>query len=336
MKSGINRILYLGYYVVKIDGKKLRKFLKYASAETGKPAFVILINCIVSSFKYNISLLDYFYFRFYEKSHSERLEWAGSGYMYEYHLIMNPKRSRGILENKIEFLEKYADFVRHKHCTLKELELNQETAIDLLGNPSGKIVLKLSTGQVGAEVRVFDSLNFTPESLIIKMKDLGFDLAEEYIVQHPALMDLSPSGLNTVRIFTQLDQGTVVFLGARLRVSVNSVVDNMGAGNLAAPVLMETGVVNGPAVYSDITRPAVSNHPVTGIAIEGFKIPFWPETLDMVTKAALLHPENKSIGWDIAITSYGPELVEGNHNWCKLLWQLPVKQGLKSMISKYI
>jgi hypothetical protein len=332
----MRRIVYFAYYLSQTDRAKFLGFLYFAAKERDRNQLLLIFDIIYSSFKYNISLLDYFYFRFYEKSHSERLKWAGSGYMYEYHLIMNPKRSRGILENKIEFLEKYADFVRHKHCTLKELELNQQTAIDLLGNPSGKIVLKLSTGQVGAEVRVFDSLNFTPESLIIKMKDLGFDLAEEYIVQHPALMDLSPSGLNTVRIFTQLDQGTVVFLGARLRVSVNSVVDNMGAGNLAAPVLMETGVVNGPAVYSDITRPAVSNHPVTGIAIEGFKIPFWPETLDMVTKAALLHPENKSIGWDIAITSYGPELVEGNHNWCKLLWQLPVKQGLKSMISKYI
>lgn len=332
----MRKIVYFAYYLSQTDRAKFLGFLYFAAKERDRNQLLLIFDIIYSSFKYNISLLDYFYFRFYEKSHSERLEWAGSGYMYEYHLIMNPKRSRGILENKIEFLEKYADFVRHKHCTLKELELNQETAIDLLGNPSGKIVLKLSTGQVGAEVRVFDSLNFTPESLIIKMKDLGFDLAEEYIVQHPALMDLSPSGLNTVRIFTQLDQGTVVFLGARLRVSVNSVVDNMGAGNLAAPVLMETGVVNGPAVYSDITRPAVSNHPVTGIAIEGFKIPFWPETLDMVTKAALLHPENKSIGWDIAITSSGPELVEGNHNWCKLLWQLPVKQGLKSMISKYI
>jgi len=24
--------------------------------------------------------------------------------------------------------------------------------------------------------------------------------------------------------------------------------------------------------------------------------------------------------------------IEGNHDWCKLVWQLPVNKGLKSML----
>ena len=52
-------------------------------------------------------------------------------------------------------------------------------------------------------------------------------------------------------------------------------------------------------------------------------------------KAASEMPENSSVGWDIAITENGPELIEGNHNWCKLLWQLPVKKGLKHVLDKY-
>jgi hypothetical protein len=38
---------------------------------------------------------------------------------------------------------------------------------------------------------------------------------------------------------------------------------------------------------------------------------------------------------DIAITNRGPELIEGNHDWCKLLWQLPAKKGLKHMLVNY-
>ena len=56
----------------------------------------------------------------------------------------------------------------------------------------------------------------------------------------------------------------------------------------------------------------------------------------MVKKVALLHPQNRSIGWDVAITNDGPELLEGNHNWRKLLWQLPVKKGLKQKLKKYL
>ncbi|HOW32261.1 MAG TPA: sugar-transfer associated ATP-grasp domain-containing protein, partial [Bacteroidales bacterium] len=205
----------------------------------------------------------------------------------------------------------------------------------LLVHPSGQLVLKRSRGQVGAEAEVVSCKDFNPATLITKMKSGKYDLAEEYAVQHPSLMALSPAGLNTVRIFTQLHNDNVDFLGARLRISVNSVVDNMAAGNLAAPVDMETGVVTGPGVYSDITKQDQAIHPVTKQSIIGFQLPYWPETLEMIRSAALLCPDNKSVGWDIAITSEGPELIEGNHNWCKLLWQLPVKQGLKHLLKEY-
>jgi hypothetical protein len=167
------------------------------------------------------------------------------------------------------------------------------------------------------------------------MEEDNYDLLEEYVIQHPAIMELSSSGLNTVRIFTQIHEGEVHFLGARFRISVNSPVDNMGAGNLAAPVDMDTGEVYGPGVYSDITREDEDIHPVTGMRITGFTLPFWKELIDLSRKAALHIPENRSVGWDIAITEEGPELIEGNHNWCKLLWQLPVKEGLKHELERY-
>src|SRR5699024_11501854 len=73
-------------------------------------------------------------------------------------------------------------------------------------------------------------------------------------------------------------------------------------------------------------------HPITGERIIGFQIPFWERTLEMVKKAAGLYSGNRSIGWDIVITKSGPGLIEGNHDWCKLLWQLPVEKGLKGML----
>ncbi len=103
-----------------------------------------------------------------------------------------------------------------------------------------------------------------------------------------------------------------------------------------AEINEKTGVVEGPAVYSDITKPDEFKHPVTGVDIVGFQIPYWEESLELVKEAALLHKENRSIGWDVAITNKGPDLIEGNHDWCKLLWQLPVKKGLKSILDTYL
>jgi Sugar-transfer associated ATP-grasp len=168
------------------------------------------------------------------------------------------------------------------------------------------------------------------------MERKRYDLAEQFVTQHPYLMQLSPSGLNTVRIFTQIFDNEVIVLGGRLRVSVNSTVDNMAAGNIAAPIDLQTGRVCGPGVYSDITREAEDFHPVTGLPITGFVVPFWNDILELAETAALRIPDNKSVGWDIAIREEGPELIEGNHNWCKLLWQLPVRKGLKKEIDIFL
>jgi hypothetical protein len=332
----IKRILYFFYYLRELDKAKFRKFLRAAKTNSKMSLIGIYLDIIYSSFKYNISILDYFYFRFYNLNKQERSKWAGTGYMYEYQLLMNPKGAREILENKIKFLNHFTAFVNRDFADINQVKADRNILTKLLSNTSGRLVLKGSHGQVGKEVEVVKSIEYTPEKLIQAMKSKGYDLIEEYVVQHPALMELSPSGLNTVRIFTQLSPNRVDILGARLRVSVNSPVDNMGAGNLAAPVDIETGIVNGPGVYSDITKTDSSIHPITGRPIINFQIPFWKEVLEMVKKAASFCTENRSIGWDIAISETGPELIEGNHNWCKLLWQLPVKQGLKKELEKYL
>ena len=331
----LKRILYLGYYFKEMDWKRLRKFMKFAARQTGKSRLCLWAESIHSSLTYNISILEYYMFRFYEIDKTEKSTFAGTGYMYEYQKRMNPLPHRKILEDKRLFLKSYKEFVRHQFASIEDKELTLKIT-ELLNNPSGKMVLKSSNGQCGIGVEVKNTTDFTEESLVQYLKDTDNDMVEEFVVQHKYLQELSPSGLNTVRIITQLDKNNkVVILGVRLRITVNSVVDNLAAGNLAAPVNNKTGIVEGPGVYSDITKEDAYEHPVTNVKIVGFEIPFWNETLQMIEKAALLHPENRSIGWDVAITDNGPELIEANHDWCKLLWQLPIKKGLKPILEKY-
>ena len=332
----LRRSLYLIYYCKETDFKQFKSFIAYATKLSGKSRLSIILDILNSVYKYNISIKDYFCFRFFEIKEDERNKWAGSGYMYEYQLKMNPKKARQVLEDKISFLHHFRQFVNREFLSLKELKANVSLTEKMLAAHSGRMVLKGSHGQVGAEVEVIFCSNFSPISLVEYMELKKYDMAEEFVVQHPALMELSPSGLNTLRVFTQLDRGNVDILGARLRVSVNSMVDNMAAGNLAAPVDSKTGIINGPGVYSDITKEDKSVHPITGKNITGFVIPHWNDIMELVRKAALHTPENKSVGWDIAITATGPELIEGNHNWCRLLWQMPVKKGLKKELEKYL
>lgn len=332
----IRRILYLFYYLKESDWKELERFLRYASESSGKLKINIILDSVLSVVRYNISFKDYYCFRFYDRCRSERSEWAGTGFMYEYQLRMNPKGSRELLENKVQFLKHYKLFIKRKSLHISDFKADMLILNDMLLNPSGRLVLKGSRGQVGAEVEVVNSERYTPLKLLSYMKQKNYDLIEEFVIQHSALDNLSPSGLNTVRIITQLDNDEIVFLAARLRISVNSPVDNMAAGNIAAPVDLKSGTVTGPGVFSDITKNSVLVHPVTGKEIEGFIIPHWEKVLELAAIAARNASGNKSVGWDIAVTKDGAELIEGNHNWCKLLWQLPVNRGLKGELLRFM
>src|SRR6185369_13500679 len=109
------KILYFFYYLKELDREKFQLFLNKAKKETGKSKLSIIIDSIRCVFKYNISILEYFQFYFYRCTNEERANYAGTGYMYEYQLKMNPKANRSVLENKLEFLNAFGSFIHHDY-----------------------------------------------------------------------------------------------------------------------------------------------------------------------------------------------------------------------------
>lgn len=331
-----NRTLYLGYYLKQLDQNRFKTFLSYAEKKTGRSRRDLVTDVIKSVYKHNISILEYFQFRFFEKNDEERSRWAGTGYMYEYQLVMNPRSERHILDDKTLFFQNYQPFLVHDVADFQSLK-NVDVANRLLSNSSGKIVFKASAGKCGAQVEICNTKDFTPESVVKYMDRKNYGLAEQFIEQHKDLNRMSPSGVNTIRMITQINQqGQAELLASRFRISVNSSVDNMAAGNIAAAVDKTTGTVTGKGVYGDITKDDCEFHPATGIKIPGFQIPYWSQIVEVALKAAEMHKQNRSIGWDVVVTDEGPGIIEGNHDWCKLLWQLPVKKGLKPDLDYYL
>ena len=328
------RIIYLGYYLKKTDWAQFRKFIRFVHTEFKISKATLWVSPFLASVKYNISLSEYFMFRFWEKKRDERILWAGTGFMYEYQLMMNPRPHRKTLLDKAEFLEHNARFVTHHWYHVENGDF--DSLRWFLERINGKIVLKNVTGNCGAGVKVADSSKEKTEDIITLAKTNKLTLAEEYVYQHTDLMRLSPSGLNTVRIFTQIAGEEVIILGARLRISIHSIVDNLAAGNMAAVIDEKTGVILLPAVYSDITKNPAFFHPVTKVAIVGFQVPMWQEVIEKVKAIALHNKANRSVGWDIAITDYGVDFIEGNHDWCKLVYQLPAGKGFKKELEKYL
>lgn len=338
MKKLFNRFFYLGYYLKKLDREKLRRYLNHSQKVSRRSRISLFVDMLYCVFKYNISLLEYFQFHFYKLPPELRKTYAGTGFMYEFQRVMNPVKGRAILEDKIQFAEVFKDQLKRTIVTREQIHSGKVKVEDFFSNCAGKLVMKPSKGGSGKGIEIWENRELKKLNILKEMDRSGNDMLEEFVVQHQDLQKLSPSGLNTLRVITQISSsGTPVIVAARLRISVNSVVDNLAAGNIVAAVNIENGKVVSAGYYSDITKVPVQTHPITGLALIGFTVPHWKLCMKMALNAAkLVADSNRSVGWDIGVTEIGPVLIEGNHDWCKLVWQLPVQKGLKAELEKYL
>lgn len=158
---------------------------------------------------------------------------------------------------------------------------------------------------------------FTPESTdaetFISLHKKDKYILEDFITQHPAMADLNPTSVNTIRIVTARKNERIYFVGAALRCGgENAVVDNFHCGGVGFPLDLETGIVCAPGKnLSNIhARQLVS--PATGHIVVGFQVPHWDELIRTVKEAASVLEELGYLAWDIAITPSGVDIVEVN------------------------
>jgi hypothetical protein len=159
----------------------------------------------------------------------------------------------------------------------------------------------------------------TREELLARVLRLSLSrpcLVQPRLENHPEIADLSNGALSTVRILTiQNEHGEFEPTYAVLRMAVgpNTTVDNFHAGGIAAKVDLRTGQLGSA---TDIgLRPDVGwcdVHPDTQAKILGRRLPFWPETLELATRAHAAFDDRIVIGWDIALLGDGPVVIEGN------------------------
>jgi hypothetical protein len=162
-------------------------------------------------------------------------------------------------------------------------------------------------------------------------------LVQPVVTVHEELSRImSPHGLGTVRMVTYMANGQAHILCSALRITVGrNVADNFmhgTSGNLIAAIEDATGRL-APARGSRRREwpemISVQRHPGTGAAITGFQMPCWRETRELALRGQESMPHLKSVGWDIAVTSAGPVLVEGNSTYDVDLLQVAFQKGLK-------
>jgi hypothetical protein len=322
-------------------------------AMTGKSRLRQFIEILGLALRHRISPRYYYMFEFYLP---ERMTQAGDYLMrYEtkqiaYRLLYPKVQTTGTpIKNKIAFAGYCRD---HDLPALPLIAAFKDGArVADLGEPvlpERDLFAKrvLGKGGVGAErwnwignglYRSTRGDELTGPALLDRVAALSKNqpyLVQPAVVNHAALRELSVGALCTVRLLTcRDDKGGFEATNASFRMSINpkSAVDNIHAGGIAATVDLATGRLGAASDLGLGPKFAwYDAHPLTGAAITGRVLPFWPEAMALATRAHAAFAEWTVIGWDIAILDDGARLIEGNKGPDVDLIQRPLRGPIGS------
>jgi hypothetical protein len=156
----------------------------------------------------------------------------------------------------------------------------------------------------------------------------GGVIIQRRLVPHPTLAKLMPDVLHTVRVVTYLDPEPVI-VDAVLRVGMGKgPVDNLAQGGIVVRLDLASGRCEQGTMLVDGLPQHVDDHPVSGSRITGLMLPDWDQVCDLVKAAARKLSMQKSIGWDVSLTTDGPVLLEGNWRYDLSVNQIASRKGI--------
>ena len=314
----------LGYATKVVRNASMDKFLKEvkkASKRSGKnPAFIVkdMIHCMR---KFGAGYYDYNIFKFYELTDEQRDTYLTRFRSKKLIAQYNDESYSHIFDNKNEMNEVFKDYIGRQYV---DMDTATREEIEKFYEDHDTFFCKVKTGECGHGAELLKKEAFgSAEGFYNYVKQKDFGTIEEQIVNHPDLAKVYPYSVNCMRMITLIgDDGQPHLLRAGQKFGRNGrIVDNYG---VHGPVDLETGVFLYPAHPGDTQdHRLVTRHPNTGYPLIGFQVPCFQEAKEMVLKAAMVVPQMRYIGWDVAVTPHGPVIIEGNNYCAHDFWQLP-------------
>ena len=280
----------------------------------GKGEWVkVLIDFVISRICYKFSVQDYFVIgngytlsryekkRFFTEKRARRYVWYK----------VNERKYFHFVTNKVDALEFFNDFVSRRWLYTPKSSYGE--FVDFV-NKTPVFIAKPANGEEGKGIEKHSTSSASEENLKTLYDHFVTNdmLLEECIKAHDDIY-LGTKSLNTFRIYTMIDgKGDVHVLKAKYRAGTGDAITDTDAGCVAYPISIEYGVVEGPGINEVLNSKYYFYHPGCDKLMVGMKIPMWDRVLEVVTEAAKKIPQIRYIGWDIAVTNDGVEMIECN------------------------
>ena len=303
------------HYIKELKKSQLIKRSKLYSQAIGlgKGEWVkVFIDFVISKICYKFTATDYFVIgNGYTLSRYEKKRFftIQRGY-WVWNNVNNPKYKH-LLKNKVEALELFSDFVSRRWLYAPKSSFSE--FMDFV-NKTPVFIAKPVDKFEGEGIEKHSTSDVSEEDLKTLYNHLVSNgmLVEECLKAHDDIY-LGTKSLNTFRLYTLIDgKGDVRVLKAKYRAGTGDAITDTDEGCIAYPISIEHGVIEGPGINEVLNSKNYFYHPGSDKLVVGMKIPMWDRVLEVVTEAAKKIPQIRYIGWDIAVTNDGVEMIECN------------------------
>ncbi len=291
----------------EIDDKKLNRIAGNIAKRNNKSVASVKKDMIKNFLKYKIGYTDYMKSDFINLTDEEKKNHLTSKNYITILNYLNKKEYVNTMRDKILFNKIFKNYIKRDWIDLRTSSLKEFKEFikdkDII---FGKI--QNGFGSHGIRKIIVKDID-NVEKLYKSLKDNKQILVEEGIIQHPTLNKFNPYAVDTLRIITLLDkEGKPHIIGNAFRININD--DEAISCFDAFMKIDENGNLISNCV--DDNEIIYKEHPNIKIKFNTLKVPFAKEAFKMVKEAAKVVPEIRYVGWDVAITKDGPQLLEGN------------------------
>lgn len=328
----MNKLKYMIKRIFKMNYKGFFTTICFIHNKTKKSRVFIFFDMIYTGIKFQAGYMDYKLFEMYNMNNKEKATIITRGVNNNYIKLLNDPEDSKIFHDKVLFNEKFKEYLNRDYLYLKDKDYSDFV---LFCNKHSTFIAKPVDGSCGTNIEVIRTNKNNRKKVYDSIISKKQFLIEEMAIQCEKLSSLHPTSVNTLRVITI--GGEVV--SAFLRIgNNNNVVDNFNHGGMAAPINIETGVIEFPAI--DKSENLYYKHPLTNTSIVGFKIPMWNKVKSLCKNASKVVLNVKLVGWDICVGDNKLFIIEANEFPGHDIYQLPPHRkgniGLKPIFDEAI
>lgn len=325
VRKRIERLKKIPNWIERVYGDEVSVFKKlYISADL-----------FISMLVVGNHIEDYFKYEFYNLNYQGRKNYVTIGRLKRFVDISNDNDLSMIFHDKEKFDEKFKCYIGREALNMRNVTSDEFIAFALR---HGEVFIKPIYGSygIGAQKRKCKGVE---DAKRIFEEFAGTDtVIEEVIKQNKEMEEFNDTSLNSVRIVTYVraDGTPCIMPGAVIRLGrKGEVADNFHNGGITAQIDIETGVVCSTGIDQKGNRYIL--HPDSKKMIIGFQVPMWDQIRKTVLETAMVIPQVRYVGWDVAITDDGRILlIEGNNQADPDVGQMSDGIGKWKVFAKYM